>query len=89
MGRTASGPAARAAPRHGHAPLDALHRDSTYGLHMHRLTGYGPSRRGRTRTRERPLLLDMRVIFVDILPGKNAAVHEERKAPVCPPSARV
>jgi hypothetical protein len=26
------------------------------GLHMHRLTGYGPSRRGRTRTRERPLL---------------------------------
>jgi len=38
---------------------------------------------------ERTLMLDMRVIFVDILPGKNAAVHEERKAPVCPPSARV
>jgi integrase/recombinase XerD len=41
-----------------------------------------PATREPTATRgrrKRTLLLDMRVIFVDILPGKNAAVHEERK----------
>jgi len=36
-----------------------------------------------TSTARRPLMLDMWVIFMDISPGKDPVVPEERKASVC------